>query len=157
MKHFHSPSKGRLTFADVIEELLEFVEHEPANTYSVVVGSDSEQGVKETEYITAIVIHRHGKGGRYFWSREIKPNKATLRDRIWKETTLSTDLAKQIVDEFQARGNGFRKVQIHVDIGENGPTRELIKEICGFVKGVGFSVRIKPQSYAACAVADKLI
>lgn len=157
MNHFHSPSKGRLDFAAVVEELLDFIEHEPANTYSVVVGSDSEQGIKETEYITAIVIHRHGKGGRYFWSRKIQANKATLRDRIWQETTLSTDLGKRILDEFQARGNGFKKVQIHVDIGENGPTRELIKEICGFVKGVGFSVHIKPQAYAACSVADKLI
>jgi uncharacterized protein len=157
MQHFHSPSKGILSFTDLVEELLEFVENEPADTYSVVVGSDSEQGAVETEYISAVVIHRHGRGGRYFWSRKIDKNKATLRERIWQETTLSTDLARAILDEFQARGNGFHEVQIHVDIGEHGPTRELIKEICGFVRGMGFVVEIKPQAYAACAVADKMI
>lgn len=157
MKHFHSPTKGVLSFNDVLEELLEFIEHEPADTYSVIVGSDSEQGGSETEYITALVVYRHGRGGRFFTQRTIQSNKATLRDRIWQETTLSTELAQTILDEFQARGNGFRKVQIHVDIGEHGPTKVLIKEICGFVRGMGFVVEIKPQAYAACAVADKVI
>ena len=157
MQQFISPTKGRLNYPQVIEELLFFIEHEPIDTYSIIVGSDSEQGSSETEYITAIVIYRHGRGGRFFTQRTIQPNKATLRDRIWQETTLSTELAQEILDEFQAQGNGFRDVAIHVDIGEHGPTKSLIKEICGFVRGMGFVVEIKPQAFAACAVADKVI
>jgi len=157
MKHFHSPTKGVLSFSDVLEELLEFIENEPADSYSVIVGSDSEEKIKATEYITALVIYRHGRGGRFFTARTIQANKATLRERIWQETTLSTDLAQTILDQFEARGNGFRDVQIHVDIGQNGPTKDLIKEICGFVRGMGFIVEIKPRAFAACAVADKVI
>jgi len=156
MQHFHSPSKGVMSFNDVIEELLEFIETEEKGTYSIIVGSDSEQGAKETTFINAIVMYRHGKGGRFLWHRENRINFKSLRDRIWHETTSSTDLAQRLRDEFQARGNGFREVEVHVDIGENGPTRDLIKEICGFVRGVGFEVSIKPESYAACAVADKI-
>ena len=80
-----------------------------------------------------------------------------MRERIWFEATLSTDLAQGLIKEFKKRGNGYHNVQIHVDIGERGPTKDLIKEICGFVRGVGFTVCIKPSSYAASAVADKII
>ncbi len=145
-----------MSFNCVVEELLEFIETEPKDTYSIIVGSDSDQGASETTYISAIVLYRHGKGGRFFWHRENRANFKTLRERIWHETTSSTDLASKLTAEFQARGNGFRDVEVHVDIGERGPTRELIKEICGFVTGVGFEVHIKPESFAACAVADRI-
>ncbi len=157
MNHFHSPSKGILNFNAVVEELLKFIENEPKDSYSIVVGSDSEQGATDTEFISAIVIHRHGRGGRYFWSRKTQKNFHTLRERIWRETTLSTELGQKLLQAFKSHGNGFKNVEIHVDIGKRGPTRELIKEICGYVRGVGFEVCIKPEAYAACAVADKMI
>ena len=46
-------------------------------------------------------------------------------------------------------------LEIHVDIGKNGPTKELIDEVVGMILGSGLAVRIKPEAYAASAVADK--
>ena len=46
-------------------------------------------------------------------------------------------------------------LEIHVDIGENGRTKELIDEVVGMIIGNGLAVRIKPHAYAASAVADK--
>jgi len=45
--------------------------------------------------------------------------------------------------------------QIHIDVGQNGPTREMIKEVVGMVRGNGFKAKIKPESYAASSIADK--
>jgi len=47
------------------------------------------------------------------------------------------------------------ELEIHVDIGQNGPTREMIKEIVGMIKGSGFFVKIKPEAFAAATLADK--
>ena len=46
-------------------------------------------------------------------------------------------------------------LEIHVDVGEHGDTREMIKEIVGMVTGNGFVAKTKPDAYAASYVADK--
>ncbi len=47
--------------------------------------------------------------------------------------------------------------QIHIDVGQNGPTRDMIKEVVGMVRGNGFKAKIKPESYAASSIADKYV
>jgi predicted RNase H-related nuclease YkuK (DUF458 family) len=44
---------------------------------------------------------------------------------------------------------------IHADIGANGKTRDMIKEVTGLIKGNGFEPKIKPESFAASTVADR--
>jgi len=46
-------------------------------------------------------------------------------------------------------------VEIHLDVGRSGETRELIREVVGMVAGSGFDAKIKPESYGASSVADK--
>ena len=46
-------------------------------------------------------------------------------------------------------------VEIHLDVGENGKTKELIRDIVGMITGTGFAARIKPDSFGASKVADK--
>jgi uncharacterized protein len=110
----------------------------------------------ETSFITAVVLHRHGHGAKYFWSEMTKPRFNTLRERIWQEAIFSISVAKSIVEELAEREVESHNIEIHVDIGENGPTKSLIQEITGYVRGNGFAVHIKPDSCAASAVADRL-
>lgn len=49
-----------------------------------------------------------------------------------------------------------QKITIHSDIGVNGPTNKLINEIVGWITASGFDCEIKPQSFAASSVANKL-
>ena len=44
---------------------------------------------------------------------------------------------------------------IHCDIGHNGKTRELIKEITNWVESYGYDCLIKPESYTASGIANK--
>jgi len=46
-------------------------------------------------------------------------------------------------------------LEIHVDAGQNGETKNIVNSIVGMVKGNGFNVKIKPESYCASTVADK--
>ena len=46
-------------------------------------------------------------------------------------------------------------VEIHVDIGQKGPTRELIAEVVGMIRGNGFNVKTKPDAFGASSVADR--
>lgn len=158
---FISPSKGVLTTERMISDIAEFVDEEPASFYRLVIGTDSQErrvnGKNEVDYVTAIVIHRRGKGGRYFWRKEKKNGaKPVLRDKIYTETLMSLDVAQEIVP-------GLRRVitpskydlEIHIDVGPLGPTREMIREVVGMVSGNGFTAKTKPDSWGASSVADK--
>jgi len=46
-------------------------------------------------------------------------------------------------------------VEIHVDVGNNGPTRSLIKEIVGMIEGMGFVAKVEPDSFGASRVAHR--
>lgn len=154
---FQNPTCGQLTWTQTLDEIQRYFAADVKSTYSLVVGTDSEQAFGITEFVIAIVIHRHGKGARYFWAREKKPLFATLRDRIWQEVIFSTTMAHSLAEELIEREVEGSNVEVHVDIGENGPTRALIREIVGYVRGNGFVPYIKPEAYAAAAVADRLV
>lgn len=85
----------------------------------------------------------------------------TLRDRIHREVTISLSTAQDILAELERsiriKDNLSYDFQIHIDVGQNGPTRDMIKEVVGMVKGSGFDALIKPDSYAASSVADKYV
>ena len=49
-------------------------------------------------------------------------------------------------------------ISIHVDAGNSpkGKTRELIPEIVGWVKACGYDVKVKPESFCASTIADRI-
>lgn len=152
---FQSPTYGRLTLSEVKNKVVSFMAEQPANFYKVVIGSDSQNKNGGVDFVSALVIHRVGYGGVYFWQREVKKKRYVLRDRIYEEAGRSLTLADRFIKEM--KGNGISKydVEIHVDIGKVGQTREMINEIVGMIRGNGYEVKTKPDSYGASKVADR--
>lgn len=158
--YFNSPTYGKLTIDKMRRHIRSFMEEEPNNRYSIVIGSDSQPKTGELiDFITAVVIHRHGKGGIYFWKRNGSSkdlNKIkTLRQRIYHEAILSLEIADEFLEAVRADGITKYDVEIHVDIGKFGQTREMLNEVVGMIRGSGFNVKTKPDSYGASKVADR--
>ncbi len=158
--YFVSPTKGRITIENMVDELVHFMGEEKDYFYDLVIGTDSKSGKpnskEKIDFVTAVVIHRKGKGGRYFWQKNKIEGIGSLRDKIYTETLLSIKLAEKLVPEFTKRLNGERyRLEIHIDVGDVGPTREMIKEVVGIVNGNGFAAKTKPESYGAFVIADK--
>ena len=151
---FISPSKGRLSFDKMMKDITEYIKGLPLSSYKIIVGTDSMVRA-ETCFITAVVVHRLGKGARYYYRkikhREIK----SIRQKIFYETALSLELGGQIAKFFSESGFAELQVEIHIDVGLQGETRNLIKEVVGMVTGSGFQAKIKPEAYGASSVADK--
>jgi len=157
---FISPTKGKITAEKMVDELVHFMGEGPDDFYRLVIGTDSKSGKPDVRrpvnFVTAVVIHRKGKGGRYFWQKNGVDKIGSLRDKIYTETILSIRLAEKLVPQFTKRLNGERyKLEIHIDVGDVGPTREMIREVVGMVNGNGFVAKTKPESYGAFVVADK--
>ena len=131
-----------------------FLDEDPESAYKLIIGTDS-QTYDESYFVTAIVVHRLGKGARFFYHKQRKKKMTSLRHKIFYETSLSLGLASKLAERFSENGHANLNLEIHLDVGENGETKELIREIVGMVTGSGFAAKIKPYSYGASKVADK--
>ena len=69
----------------------------------------------------------------------------------------SLNIAQDFLPKLNKRlnGHGHYQLEIHIDVGRAGETREMIKEVVGIVTGNGFTAITKPDSYGASKVADK--
>lgn len=161
---FHSITYGDVSLLEMMDAIRDFLEEKPNAAYSLVIGTDSHEkttgtnGSKQINLVTAIVVYRKGFGGRYFWRRKLIGDIHTLRDKIYAETLMSLDFAKIFVPLLKKYLNGDLpeyNLEIHVDVGEHGATREMIKEVVGMVTGHGYVAKTKPESFAASYVADK--
>lgn len=153
---FNSPTFGSLTLEEVRSRILEFMADQPEYKYQLVIGSDSQsKNGHGCDFITAIVVHRLGFGGIYFWKRLVETKSLVLRNRIYQEATLSLATAEDFLKVFKNDGISKYDVEIHVDIGKFGQSREMIAEVVGMVRGSGFIVKTKPDSYGASKVADR--
>ncbi len=153
---FQSPTHGELELLDVRTRIIDFLARDATGTYQIVVGTDSQpHNGSGVDFVTAIVVHRIGHGGIYFWKRVVNKKTYALRQRMYEEATMSLMMAEEVVALLHKDGITKYDVEIHVDIGKFGPTREMISEIIGMIRGNGFSVKMKPESYAASKVADR--
>ncbi len=155
-ERFNSPTYGSLAFEQVIDKLLEYVNVNPGTQYELIIGTDSMPGPStEAEFVSAIVVHRYRSGGIYFWSKRHETKLHTLRDRIFQEALSSLKLAELLLNSLRQRNITDFNLSIHVDVGPNGETKKLVHEVVGMIKGSGFDVKTKPDSYGASSVADR--
>jgi uncharacterized protein len=144
-----------MTFDEVISTVVSEMAKDSRERFALLIGTDSSTSAGHLDLVSAIVLHKIGHGGRYFWTRTRERRAPSLRFQIWREAWLSFELAQDVIRELEAHSLLQVNLEIHVDIGENGRTKELIDEVVGMIIGNGMSVRIKPHAYAASAVADK--
>jgi uncharacterized protein len=152
---FNSSMGLKLSLEQMVVEIVSFMKMDDRRRYKISIGTDSE-GLAEghADFVTAVVIHRVGNGGKYFWRRVESGRFHTLRDRIIREVILSLDFAKEILSELKKMNIKF-DFEIHADVGENGETKVMIQEVVGMIRAYDFIPQTKPASYAASSVADR--
>lgn len=162
---FFNPSKNNLNFNQMIEEIFNYLMEQPKNEYEIVVGCDSSSEEKPT-FPIALVALRKGQGGRFFLTRVRYPEGSkkrfmTFQQRILMEVYLSCEMALLVRDILKERIKrsqillNYEFEYIHADVGPNGRTKDMIKEVVGLIKGRGFEAKIKPEAFAASTVADR--
>ena len=155
MEKFISPSVGELDYDGVIKKIAEYIKSDPNFKHKVIVGSDSETKNSHVEFATAVIVHRIGKGGIYFWQRNSEKKTYSIQERIAKETQFSIELAWKLRDTFRHNGLSAYEPEVHLDVGKAGKTRDMIRWVTGMVLGSGFEYKIKPESFGASKIADR--
>ncbi|MBI4086336.1 MAG: ribonuclease H-like YkuK family protein [Candidatus Liptonbacteria bacterium] len=176
MPEFFNSSLGlKLAIPQVAREIVRFMKDDSRRKYKIMIGTDSQRlNDGRADFVTAVVVHRIGNGGRYFWRRAELGKFHTLRDRIIQEVVISLELGKEVLAElkkFSSSAVGDTELacsepvesvevpewefEIHADVGEHGPTKAMIQEVVGMIRAHNFEAITKPGSYAASNVADR--
>jgi len=151
---FHDCFGKEYSLANVVDEIIAFMHQDPGRQYRVIIGTDSEDH-GGADFVSAVVVHRVGNGGRYWWRRTRLPHFKALRDRIWQEVLFSLEIARGLIDVVSSKNLPKFQMEIHVDVGTKGETRTILQEVVGAVRGSGFMVKTKPESFGASNVADR--
>lgn len=149
-----SRTYGEVTFNQAINIIKNSVKSDPHLEHRITIGCDS-QNFDDTKRVIVVAVHRVGKGGFFFYETERITRLNDLRTKIYHETHICLEMATKVSEAFINCGENV-DVIVHVDIGHNGPTSRMIREIVGWVESLGFPCVIKPDSYAASWIANKL-
>lgn len=152
---FYHPRKGSCSLEDVLNQIKRYVKEVPDADYKVIIGTDSQTRSHETLFVTAIIIQRIGNGALFFYTKKRHKPLTDLRYRIYRETEYSLRVVEMLKDRGFFHFIQPIPMEIHLDVGTHGETRKLIQEVVGWVTAVGYEAKIKPESFAASAVADR--
>jgi hypothetical protein len=152
---FFSPTRGIIPLEEIIKLIGQTVTNYNGS-YRLIIGTDSKKYTDYLSYVSVIILYRIGKGGIYFYQRQKNGvGRYSLQAAIFQETALSLAIAAKVDDLFKKMGIIDLEIEIHSDIGNNGRTKKLIKEVVSWINALGFCAQIKPQSFGATNVADK--
>ena len=131
-------------------------ERQMGHQLKVCIGTDSQVKGKETEFATVIVFIRKGKGGFMYISNETTKRKISIKQRMLEEVAKSIDVAYALCKIFTAYGVDM---EVHADINTNPnfKSNDALKEAMGYIMGMGFAFKAKPEAFASSSCANKIV
>ncbi|MFT3904259.1 MAG: ribonuclease H-like YkuK family protein [Niabella sp.] len=126
------------------------------NHLKVYIGTDSQVKGAETEFATAIVFLRKGNGGFMYLNNEITCEKMSIRQRMMAEVAKTVQVAYHLSTIFT---NHAIDMEVHVDINKSPvhKSNEALKEAIGYITGMGFAYKTKPEAFASSCCANKVV
>jgi len=131
-------------------------ETERGNRLKVCIGTDSQVKGKETEFATVIVFLREGSGGFMFIHNEKTNIQYAIRERMLMEVAKSIEIAYELCDLFTTYNVDM---EVHADINTNPQfkSNEALREATGYILGMGFAFKAKPEAFASSCCANKIV
>jgi predicted RNase H-related nuclease YkuK (DUF458 family) len=122
----------------------------------VCIGTDSQVKGKETEYATVIVFLREGHGGFMFIHNERSTQHITIKERMLLEVAKSIEIAYELCNLFTLYNIDM---EVHADINTNPnfKSNDALREAMGYILGMGFAFKAKPEAFASSSCANKVV
>lgn len=146
-----------------LDEVKTFIRNEGSES-KIYLGCDSElvarNGKWFINFYSVVVIHRNGKNGckvfgEMITERDHTPNKKKPQYRLMQEVFKVSELYLKLSDCFDDK-----YVEVHLDLNPSKKyvSNMVVDQAIGYVKAMcNVTPLIKPDSWAATAVADKLL
>ncbi|MBN9298798.1 MAG: hypothetical protein J0I41_17500 [Filimonas sp.] len=149
---------GERIHIPITEEISNTLAHEISMGHSlkVCIGTDSQVKGRETEFATVIVFIRKGKGGFMYIRNETSKQKMHIKQRMLIEVSKSIEVSYALCNIFSRYGVDM---EVHADINTNPnfKSNDALKEAMGFIVGMGFAFKAKPEAFASSSCANKVV
>lgn len=144
-----------LPIKDAVETVI-LNELAKGNKLKVCIGSDSLQRATVIEFASVIVFIREKKGGFMFISNEKSSQKMSIKERMITEVSKSVEIAYtlcDLLDKYKV------ELEVHADINTDPHYKSnvALKEAMGYILGMGFVFKAKPDAFASSSCADKFV
>lgn len=118
--------------------------------FKLFIGTDSDDRDGVVTFATVFIVYKLGVGAIYFYTVKRERRYYDIHSRIFEETHLSLQMA-----DFVKRTLNLDSAEIHIDAGYEGPSKQIIPSIVGYIRGMGYTYRLKPWAFAATKVAHR--
>lgn len=144
-----------LPLMEEVEEVLKN-ESDYSSKLTVCVGTDSEVRKGYIKFATVIVFIRAGAGGFMFLRTATKSGKVSLKERMLQEVSASIEVGYALSPVLKKYAV---PIEIHADINPDPRylSSQAFKEAMGYIKGMGFIFKAKPNAFASSCCADRFI
>jgi len=122
----------------------------------VCIGTDSQVKGKVTEFATVIVFIRKGKGGFMYIHNETTTQKMSIKQRMLTEAAKSVEIAFALCNIF-SRCSVDMEVHADINTNPNFKSNDALKEAMGYIMGMGFMFKAKPDAFASSSCANKVV
>lgn len=127
-----------------------------SNDIKLYIGTDSQNVKRKTIFAVVIVFHYGNNGGHVIYSKVTEPRYRDVKQafqKLWREVEYSVDLAR-----YMESHNIKKPDYIDLDLSPDPRWRsnETLRSALGYVEGMGYVPRHKPDAIAASCVADKI-
>jgi predicted RNase H-related nuclease YkuK (DUF458 family) len=131
-------------------------EKQAGHQLKVCIGTDSQVKGRQTDFATVIVFIRKGKGGFMYIQNETSRLKMSIRQRMLTEVAKSIGVAFSLCNLFTLYGVDM---EVHADINTNPnfKSNDALKDAMGYIVGMGFAFRAKPNAFASSSCANKIV
>jgi predicted RNase H-related nuclease YkuK (DUF458 family) len=150
-----SGEKLRRTIEDEVMDVLA-KEKEMGHDLKVCIGTDSQVKGKSIEFATVIVFVRKGKGGFMYIRNENSTQRMNVKQRMLVEVGKSIEVAYALCNIFSRFSV---EMEVHADINTNPSfkSHDALKEAMGYIVGMGFAFKAKPEAFASSSCANKIV
>jgi len=144
-----------LPLKEAVEQVI-IKEKEAGYRLKVCIGSDSQVRGALVEFATVIVFLREKKGGFMFIQNSKSNKKMGLRERMILEVSKSVEVAYSLCDLLDRHDVAL---EVHADINTDPhfQSNMALREAMGYILGMGFVFKAKPDAFASSYCADKVV
>lgn len=152
-RNWKVPGEAPITEEEMLARIQSAALHK--DNLVVFVGTDSQTHGRFYNYITVVGLYTPGKGGTYFFTGDIeerKKFKGAQKLRMFEEVTKSLNVATLLFEKLDILP------EVHLDVSPSHKkefTSSLAEQLSGYVLSSGFEPKLKPDSWAASAIADR--
>jgi predicted RNase H-related nuclease YkuK (DUF458 family) len=145
----------KLSIKTAVEEAI-IRETTSGHKLKVCIGTDSQVRSAETEFATVIVFLREKRGGFMFISNDRTKQPYSIKERMLVEVAKSIEIAYELCDLFNKYDVDM---EVHADINTNPQfkSNEALREAMGYILGMGYAFKAKPDAFASSCCADKMV